>query len=287
MVQPDQNLVLTVPPDARLSRIEIRRIVKGCMSSSWLTPELTSALMWSFRVVYQAQATLGSTLDSTKPWNKLLTEAPPCNCHRYPSHWPKRHGHLFIPSWQYTGPFKDTVTSLMSCTVKKEYSPRQLFKAIAIFWNKHFPSNLCGRIIVPTKSQYQSQSGPLSSQIVQAARSYLSHLAVIGIDKCSNRKLLLCPTLYAKSFTTRPSQLTKTWSTSPQYQNQFRNILDGSGQYTTQKDGQRSLHSMLDTHPNHTRCSNLKTYLHPVSRYRLPKESAVEVARSHPTRSIG
>ena len=196
MILPNQRVVLRVPPNARVSKLEIRRSVKTMLSNSLLQSIMVSAMMWNFSVVYAAQQTVGQLLDSTKQWEPG-SEVHKCYCHKYPASWPRRHGHIFIPSWLYTGPFKDTIRSLACCVVNSSYSPSALRSAIASFWNRYFPSGLMGEFEVPQRREHSaSSSSPLSHSMVMAALYFLRYLVIMGIDKCRQRKLLLCPALY-------------------------------------------------------------------------------------------
>ena len=51
---PEARLVLKVPPEARISKLEVRRAVKGMLSRSHLPAALVSATMWSLAIVYEA-----------------------------------------------------------------------------------------------------------------------------------------------------------------------------------------------------------------------------------------
>ena len=53
MALPDQMMVLKIPPDARIRQLDIRIIVKQMFRHSMLPTRLSTAMMWSFTVVYQ------------------------------------------------------------------------------------------------------------------------------------------------------------------------------------------------------------------------------------------
>ena len=100
---PELRLVLRVPPEARISRLEVRRAVKGMLARSHLPTALVSATMWSLVIVYEKVRTIGDSLDTTKRWIPKLVTGVKCSCSEYPSDWPKRHDHLCIPTWKYSG----------------------------------------------------------------------------------------------------------------------------------------------------------------------------------------
>ena len=161
---------------------------------------MVSSMMWSFSVAYAAQQTIGQLLDSTKAW--VPSEVPwQCNCHMYPKEWPRRHGHIFIPSWEYQGAFEQTVHCLASCVVSDTYQPWALRAALKHWWNRYLPAGLLGEFQVPPRAEHSpSSSSPLSRTVVKALVHYLRKLVVMGIDKCKQRKLILCPALYDKYY---------------------------------------------------------------------------------------
>ena len=110
---PERRLVMRVPPDARVSRLDVNQAVKRMLHSSWVHPNIAASIMFTLAVVYSASATLGSTLNSTKRWIEELEDGsqPRCCCHLYPEHWPRRHGHVCVPSWSYAGRFQSTAAS--------------------------------------------------------------------------------------------------------------------------------------------------------------------------------
>ena len=106
-------MVLKLPPAAQVSKLEVRIAFRLTMVHSNLSADLVAPLMYALRVVQQAERKLGAVLDTTKHWINRGDSS--CNCH--PSDFPRRHGHIFVPSWEYKGPYKRTVTALMSSRV--------------------------------------------------------------------------------------------------------------------------------------------------------------------------
>jgi hypothetical protein len=200
MCLPEKPLVLSIPPSARLGKREIVRSVKQMFSSSYLDSPIAMSLMWTLSIVYQATQCLGTALDSTKEWIRRIEGGKlPCKCHLYPHHWPRRHGHLFIPSWAYEGPYKVTMQGVMQAQIREQYNPCDLRKTLATFWKKYLPDQLMGEIRVPECAGVK-QAGPYSMGEVKKLRTYLQELVVMGIDKCKGRKLILCPALFAKRY---------------------------------------------------------------------------------------
>ena len=130
-----------------------------------------------------------------------LAEGVKCECHRYHEHWRKRHGCIFVPSWEYDGPFKDVLHSLTSDTVLTDYDPVALSRALNQWWDQYFPSALKGKVQVPTERIWRPwHRAVLTPRSVSKLKKFLSHLVVMGIDKGKTRLLLVCPKLFEKLY---------------------------------------------------------------------------------------
>lgn len=193
MCLPEKRLVLKIPPDGRASRKEINTAVRGMLRRSWVHPSIANGVMWTVQIVYSAATTIGRRLDTTKWWIRTISEAEPlCQCHRYPSSWPRRHGHICLPSWEYVGPWASLMRSKMHREARQRYRPSALRHALITFWLKYLPSELLpSRIMVPEGPQ----SGDFDDDVSLLAR-YLRFLVVMGVDKCRNRLVAVCPVLF-------------------------------------------------------------------------------------------
>ena len=200
LVRPEGSMVMKLPPTARVSILEARIAFKQTMVHSNLTDNLVAPLMYALRIVEQSEQQLGRALDTTKLWINSGQES--CTCHLYPSSWPRRHGHIFIPSWEYQGPFKQTMTAIMSSTVRPLYSPTAFEQAQYSCWKRYLPLGLLGEIFKYDMPYYPPEvaSHPLSSFRVRQLKTYLEDLVTMGIDKCRNRKLVLCPMLFWQKY---------------------------------------------------------------------------------------
>ena len=113
-----------------------------------------------------------------------------------------RHGHIFIPSWEYQGPFEQTMTAIMSSIVKSLYSPTAFKRAQYSCWKRYLPLGLLGEVYKYDKPDYPPEvtSHPLSSFRVRQLKTFLEDLVMMGIDKCRNRKRILCPVLFWQKY---------------------------------------------------------------------------------------
>lgn len=193
---PEQRLMLRIPPEARLGRLDLRNIVKTMFRHSYLLPELQTALMWDLSIVYERSKSLGDILDTTKRW--INSGDRTCNCHLYPADWPRRHGHICLPSWQYTGLLESIATTGMSASVKAHFRKPILKATLLRFWYSYFPYGLLGTL--PEMPDSAPRESYLDLVWVKCLAHYLRHLVTMGVDKCRSRKLFVCPALFWRMY---------------------------------------------------------------------------------------
>ena len=90
----------------------------------------------------------------------------------------------------------------MSSTVRSLYSPTAFKQVQYSCWKRYPPLGLLGEIYKYNKPDYPPGivSHPLSSFRVQQLKPFLEDLVTMGIDKCRNRKLVLCPVLFWQKY---------------------------------------------------------------------------------------
>ena len=230
---PEARLVLKIPPEARIKKVEVRRAVKGMLTRSHLPAALVSATMWSLEVVYMAARTIGDSLDTTKLWIPKLVEGVECSCSSYPSEWPKRHDHICIPTWEYSGPYKSTARALAGDTVPISYSPGKLAGAMEQWWKRYFPADLQATIVVPSLGVWRPAVSATSPLRVKKLAQYLEKLVIMGIDKCRQRKLIVCPVLfdqmYRKAIKCDPDHFIKLSHSEGTYEKYLKEIYTKKG----------------------------------------------------------
>ena len=63
---PARDLVMRVPADARVRRLDVKRLIKRMFRLSYMQNALVASLMWNLRVVYEAPRKVGAALNTTK-----------------------------------------------------------------------------------------------------------------------------------------------------------------------------------------------------------------------------
>ena len=107
LVRPEGSMVLKLPP--QVSKLEASIAFRQMMEHSNLAETLVAPLMYALQIVEHSERQLGRALDTTKLWINSGKES--CTYHLYPSSFPRRHGHIFIPSWEYSDAFVFSRTS--------------------------------------------------------------------------------------------------------------------------------------------------------------------------------
>ena len=213
---PDRDLVIRIPSEVLATRMQVISTLRKALLVSFIPQMICDHVLRSTRVVRLAARTIGSVLITTKRWiTKMYTGPLPCNCHLYPPEWPRRHGHIFVPSWMYEGPGKSTMHSTMQSTIFSTSSGTKVIAtAITAAWRQYLPDFYIppmqdDETIQATGDATSTSSSPSQSKglhssfdyhIVQRLATFLKDLAVMGIDKCTSRCLILCPHLFERYF---------------------------------------------------------------------------------------
>ena len=108
---PDREMVIRTPSGTQRRRYEIVSVLQKALLESFIPQRVCDHALNTVRVVRLAETTLGEKLITTKHWiTEMYTGSLPCTCDQYPEFSSqKRHGHICIPSWQYSGFVKATV----------------------------------------------------------------------------------------------------------------------------------------------------------------------------------
>ena len=214
---PDSELVIKIPGDVQTTRMTVISTLRKALLVSFIPQMVCDHVLRNIRVVRQATKTIGEVLITTKHWIQTMYRGTlPCNCHLYPAEWPRRHGHIFVPSWEYEGPCSHTMHSTMQSTIfSKSSGDRVIATAITAAWRRYLPD-----FYIPfmkddatleaeddsrsssssTSSHTKGLDSSFDSYTVHKLADYLKSLAVMGIDKCTSRCLILCPHLFERYF---------------------------------------------------------------------------------------
>ena len=99
---------------------------------------------------------------------------------------PRRHGHIFCPSWDYTGPHEATLRGSSKTLIHPAKRYRDLSTAVFTFWMRLRPSSLLPGTVRGIDYLTEAEDGDPAFRAGEVYRTkrVLKHLAVIPIDKC-------------------------------------------------------------------------------------------------------
>ena len=105
---------------------------------------------------------------------------------------PKRHGHIFVPSWDYTGPHEATIRGSSKTLLHPSKRFRDLSTAVWTFWMQYPPSSMLPETVRGTNAMTEAGNGNPAFRAGEVYRTKkgLEHLAVMPIDKCQPRVLI-------------------------------------------------------------------------------------------------
>ena len=136
-----------------------------------------------------------SCLESGRKWARAINDCEGilCCCNR-PEYAGllRRHGHIFVPSWEYTGPHEATINGISKTLLhpsKRLCRLRDLSTAVWTFWMHYVPSSLPPDAVRGTESLDEAEWGNPAFRAGEVYRTKraLQHLAVIPIGKCQHR----------------------------------------------------------------------------------------------------
>ena len=139
---PDRELVIRIPSDVQATRMTVIATLRKALLVSFIPQMICDHVLRSTRVVRLAARTIGSVLITTKRWILKMYTGPlqgplPCN---YPPEWPRRHGHIFVPSWLHEGSSRSSMQSTMQSTIFSSTSGEKVIAtAITAAWRKSLP----------------------------------------------------------------------------------------------------------------------------------------------------
>ena len=203
-VRPDKTLVVRLPRSSGIDTRQVRTALASSLRKTYLPLCVCDHILKDLSIVWEGKEKLGQSMDNGRRWAKkiVMGEEIECGCSGFPD-LPHRHGHVFCPSWEYSGKFASTIRACMSSHVLNELRPGEVLSALRVFWLRYLPEwSLPDFFSVELKKVIRET--PLqraySPATVQATKKFLSPLAVTAIDKAAQGLLLWCPKLYEEKY---------------------------------------------------------------------------------------
>ena len=196
-VTPDTTPKLKLPSGSPWTRREVLRLLNSTLKASYIPLAVCDFLTSNLKLQYTAPESVLSCLDNGRKWARAINDCENilCCCNR-PEYagLPRRHGHIFVPSWEYTGPHEATINGSSKNLLhpNKRLRDQVLSTAVWTFWMHYLPSSLLPDAVRGTESLDEAEWGSPAFRAGEVYRTKraLRHLAVLPIDKCQHRMLI-------------------------------------------------------------------------------------------------
>ena len=132
-ITPDTEPRLKLPAGSLWTRKEVLLVLNSTLKASYIPVDVCDFLTANLWLQYTGPESVLKCLDNGRKWTQAINncEEIPCCCVR-PEYagLPRRHGHIFVPSWQYTGPHEMTIRGRSKTLVHPSKRFRDLSTAV-------------------------------------------------------------------------------------------------------------------------------------------------------------
>ena len=191
-LRPDRNVVVRLPCSSTVRKHDILKCFKTALVKTYLPLCVCDHLLSHMTIIWRGPEKLGAALDNGKLWARRINDCIPiqCNCALFPD-LPKRHGHVYCPSWEYNGDFAATVRANMRSHVGTGDDWVELDNALKSVWLRYLPQWSCPSTLEPRGSGVvQPTAEEFRPDVVRKCRTLLAPLAVTAVDKQASALLL-------------------------------------------------------------------------------------------------
>ena len=191
-LRPDRNVVVRLPCSSTVRKKDILKCFKTALVKTYLPLCICDHLLNHMTIIWKGPEKLGAALDNGKRWATRINDCIPirCNCALFPD-LPKRHGHVYCPSWKYDGKFVATVRANMRSHVGTGDDWVELERTLKGVWLRYLPQWSCPPSLEPQGSGVvQPTAEEFRPNVVRQCRTLLAPLAVTAVDKQASALLL-------------------------------------------------------------------------------------------------
>jgi hypothetical protein len=210
-LRPDKPVVVHLPASVGMTKREVKLTLKAALRKSFLPLCVCDHILRRLTLVWEHPRQVGSVLDNGAGWAEKVVkgERLSCACDQFPD-LPRRHGHIYCPSWQYVGEYQDLIRAPAKSHVARALDFDGVGRALVTAWLRYLPQwsipffDFAGVLRTTSRrvnSPGDSDTSTFGSVNVRQAKTFFSRLAVTGVDKCSQSLLLWCPELYETKYT--------------------------------------------------------------------------------------
>ena len=142
----------------------------------------------NLRVIRQVPPSVGKMLDNCRVWTDRINDNEPVMCGGAAFQWlPKRHGHVFCPSWEYTGLCVDAINANTKTKVLPGWRHQDMKAAVTGAWLRWLPGSLLhglhGLDLLVNPLPVGKKC--FSLREVAMCKTFLALMVVTPIDKCN------------------------------------------------------------------------------------------------------
>ena len=159
-ITPDTEPRLTLPAGSLWTRKEVLLVLNITLKASYIPLVVCDFLTANLRLRYTGPESVLKCLDNGRQWARAINNCEEilCCCDR-PEYagLPRRHGHIFVPSWKYTGPHELTIHGSSKTLLYPNKKFRDLSTAVWTFWMRYLPSSMLPGAVRGTEHLNEAQ----------------------------------------------------------------------------------------------------------------------------------
>ena len=173
--------------------MDVKLVLRMTLKASYIPLCVCDFLLENLRVIKQVPPSVGKMLDNCRQWTSRINDnlPTPCGCAAF--QWlPKRHGHVYCPSWDYTGPYVDTINANTKTKVLPGWRVQDMDAAVTVAWLRWLPGSLLPGIrgLDLLVNPLPVGSKCFNLREVSMCKKFVAPMVVTPIDKC-NQCLLI------------------------------------------------------------------------------------------------
>ena len=168
--------------------MDVKLVLRKTLKASHITLCVCDFILGNLRVIKQVPPSVGRMLDNCRQWTgRINGNLPvPWGCAAF--QWlPRRHGHVYCPSREYTGQCVDTINANTKTKVLPGWRGQDMDAAVTVAWLRWLPGSLSPGIrgLDLLANPLLVGSTCFSLREISMCRKFLAPMVVTPIDKCN------------------------------------------------------------------------------------------------------
>ena len=191
-LRPCDNVVVRLPASSSVTKKDVLQCLRSALVKTYLPLCVCDHFLHRLSIVWEAPQKLGAALDNGRRWAAEINECREikCCCASFPG-LPTRHGHVFCPSWEYTGLYQSTVRACMRSHVGVGDDWEAIQNGLRSAWLRYLPAwSLPHKLVVSSLGSVGGCDIKFRPDVVRKCAKHLGDLAVMAMDKQASALLL-------------------------------------------------------------------------------------------------